>query len=152
MACWPVMTTILYLIAGTLHLLPRSRFRTYCPLKTVSVNLTVVSMKSELDQLAEGLHLLTVLELLKTYLGKCCSLFIHNSACKLTAEQMIMLFHPQLFTTSSSRHVIEDVLIQNWNEYSQNISHGNIRTWNVSVQRMCNIIVRTFCIFIRSLS
>ena len=117
--------------------------------KTVSVNLTIVSVKSEMDQLAEGLHLFKVLELLKTYPGKFRSLFVHDSACKLTAEQMIMLFHPQLSTTGSSRRVIEDDLIQNWNEFLQDVSHGIISTWNVSVHCTvcaCSTIVRRFCI------
>lgn len=102
--------------------------------KTVSVNLTIVSVKSEMDQLAEGLHLFKVLELLKTYPGKFRSLFVHDSACKLTAEQMIMLFHPQLSTTGSSRRVIEDDLIQNWNEFLQDVSHGIIKSPVCSVE------------------
>ena len=45
-------------------------------IKAVSVNLTVVSVKSELDQLAEGLSLFRVLELLKSYPRKFQSLFV----------------------------------------------------------------------------
>ena len=113
-------------------------------IKMVSVNLTIVSVKSELDQLAEGLRLFKVLELLKSYPGTFRSLFVHDPLCKLTAEEMIMLFHPQFSTPGSSRRVIEDDLIQNWNEFLQDVSHGIISMWNVYM--WYNTIVRRFCI------
>ena len=95
-------------------------------IRTVALNLTAVGVKSELDQLAEGLQLFQVLELLKCHPKKCQSLFVHNTWCKLTAEQMITLFHPQFSATGSSRRVIEDDLIQNWNEFLQDVSNGMI--------------------------
>lgn len=95
-------------------------------IKTVALHRTIVSVKSELDQLAEGLHLFRVLELLKSHPKKCRSLFAHNAWCKITAEQMITLFHTQLSTLGSSRCVIEDDFIQDWNEFLQDVSNGII--------------------------
>ena len=95
------------------------------------MNLTVVSVKSELDQLAEGLSLFRVLELLKSYPRKFQSLFVCDPLCKLTAEQMITLFHPQLSTPGSNRRIIEDDLIQNWNEFLQDVSNEMITRWNL---------------------
>jgi len=41
---------------------------------------------------------------------------------------MIILFHPQFSATGSSRHVIENDLIKNWNEFVRDVSNGMIST------------------------
>ena len=47
-----------------------------------------------------------------SYPGTFRSLFVHDPLCKLTAEEMIMHFHPRFSTPGSSRRVIEDDLIR----------------------------------------
>ena len=85
-----------------------------CIIRTVALNLTAVGVKSELDQLSEGLQLFQVHELLKSHPKKCQSLFIQNTWCKQKDHhcwesnqgQLSMLYYRAMTRTNASLHNI----------------------------------------------
>ena len=85
-----------------------------CIIKTVALNLTAVGVKSELDQLSEGVQLFQVPELLKSHPKKCQSLFVQNTWCKQKDHhcwesnqgQLSMLYYRAMTQTNASLHNI----------------------------------------------
>ena len=81
----------------------------------------LLPVKCELDQLASGLALFDVLNLIKSYPNEMETLFVHDSSRKLTADTMMALFTCSLSPMGSSRRTLEESLMQHLNEFLRDL-------------------------------
>ena len=94
--------------------------------RAVCLNTVVSPVKCELDQLASGLALFGILDLVKSHPKDMAALFVHDSTSKLTAEIMMGLFSMRFSPVGSSKRIAEESVIQNWNEFLQDLDQGVI--------------------------
>ena len=95
----------------------------YNPLSELS---TLIPIKSELDQIAQGLETCDILSLMKKHPNKFKELFLYSSDDKLSLELMLSIFDIMYSEEGSSCREIKERTIQHWNEFLIDIGNGSI--------------------------
>ena len=83
-----------------------------------SIHFSIICVKAELDQLAEGLKTLGVLELLRSNPNAMRQLFIHSEV-PLTVDLMLDMFVSNLSPSGSNSREMEEAVVMNWVNYLQ---------------------------------
>lgn len=81
----------------------------------------LLSVKSELDQLVEGLGVLKMLDLIRDNPNKFMQLFVHSVPQPLTTDHMLELFPPKYSPPGSNCREVEEAVIMLWIHFLQNI-------------------------------
>ena len=76
--------------------------------RAVCLQSTLLNMKAELDQMAEGLRLFNVISLLRQHPQKLKSLFVFDVDSVLTVDQMVALFDVAYSPQRSTKRVSEE--------------------------------------------
>ena len=92
--------------------------------RAVCLQSTLLNVKAELDQMAEGLKLLNVISLLRQHPQKFKSLFVFDVDSVLTADQMVTLFDVAYSPQGSTKRVSEEATYMHWNEFLHDLAHG----------------------------
>lgn len=92
--------------------------------RAVCLQTTLLNMKAELDQMAEGLKLFNVISLLRQYPLKFKSFFIFDVDSVLTVDQMVALFDVAYSPQGSSKRVSEEATFMHWDEFLHDLAHG----------------------------
>ena len=85
--------------------------------RAVCLQTTLLNMKAELDQMAEGLKLFNVISLLRQHPLKFKSFFIFDVDSVLTVDQMVALFDVAYSPQGSSKRVSEEATFMHWDEF-----------------------------------
>ena len=95
--------------------------------KAVCLHTTVLSVKAELDQMAEGLELFGILNLVRDHPSVMQSLFVFNPHdAQLTVDQMGALFDTTYSPQGSTKRVIEEAAFMHWDEFLHDLGNGLI--------------------------
>ncbi len=100
-----------------------------------ALHYSVLSVKAELDQLANGLRALGVLDMVQANPKLLRPLFLFTASPPLTAGQTIDLFRPNLSPIGSNRRDDEESIVMLWVNYLQNIE-GIILFFQVTAHTM----------------
>ena len=92
--------------------------------RAVCLQTTLLNMKAELDQMAEGLKLFNVISLLRQHPLKFKSFFIFDVDSVLTVDQMVALFDVAYSPQGSSKRVSEEATFMHWHEFLHDLAHG----------------------------
>ena len=92
--------------------------------RAVCLQSTLLNVKAELDQTAEGLKLFNVISLLRQHPQKFKSLFVFDVDSVLTADQMVTLFDVAYSPQGSTKRVSEEATYMHWNEFLHDLAHG----------------------------
>ena len=76
--------------------------------RAVTIHTTLIPIKSELDQIAQGLEICDILSLMKKHPNKFKELFLYSSDDKLSVELMLSIFDIMYSEEGSSRREIEE--------------------------------------------
>jgi hypothetical protein len=85
--------------------------------RAVTLHSTLMPIKSELDQLTQGLEICGILPLIRKYPRLMKQLFVYDADDKLTVELMVAMFDIKYSEQGSSRRELEERTIQFWNEF-----------------------------------
>lgn len=91
----------------------------------VVLHTTLLPVKAELDQLAEGLHLFGVLSLLRQYPVVMQPLFMQQDS-QLTITQMVGSLDIEYSPHSTSKRVLEEATFMHFDEFINDIGNGMI--------------------------
>ena len=94
--------------------------------RAVTLHSTVMPIKSELDQLAQGLEVCGILALIKKYPKTMKKLFLYDVDDKVSVETMVAMFNVEYSEKGSSRREVEEQAVQFWNEFLIDIGSGAI--------------------------
>ena len=94
--------------------------------KSVCLHSTIVALKTELDQFADGLDLFGILKLVRQHPNEMRSLFVYNEGIELTVDKMMELFQIKLSPPECNQRLKEEDVVQLWNEFIQDLAHGMI--------------------------
>ena len=85
--------------------------------RAVTLHSTLMPIKSELDQLIQGLEICGILPLIRKYPRVMKQLFVYNPDDKITVELMVAMFDVKYSEQGTSRRELEERTIQFWNEF-----------------------------------
>ena len=96
--------------------------------KSCAAHFTVHSLKSELDQLCDGLSTMNVLQLLRQNASVVRPLLLERKPTNLTADVMINMFETKLSLEGSNMKESEELAAMKWISYFQMIEGTLIGT------------------------
>lgn len=103
--------------------------------KAVCLHTTVLSLKAELDQIAEGLELFSIINLVRDHPSLMQPLFVLNPVdAQLTVDRITPLFDITYSPQGSTKRVTEEATFMHWNEFLHDLSNGQIGKNTVHVQ------------------
>lgn len=95
--------------------------------KAVFLHETVLSVKSEIDQLAEGLDLFGIRQLIKAHPSLMKPLFVYDSQnVKLTVDKMSSLFQVVYSPHGTSNRILEEATFLHWHDFLNDLANGLI--------------------------
>ena len=94
--------------------------------RAVTLHSTLMPIKSELDQLTQGLEICGILPLIRKYPRVMKELFMYNPDDKITVELMMGMFDVKYSEQGSSRRELEERTIQFWNEFLIDVGNSAI--------------------------
>ncbi len=94
--------------------------------KAVCLHTTVLARSAGLDQLAEGLQLFDIIDLILKYSLETKCLFVHNPASgSSTVQEMIALFEIVYSIQGSSKWVKEEATYMHWHDVLHDLANDN---------------------------
>ena len=92
-----------------------------------------MSIKSESDQLTQGLKICGILPLIRKYPHVMKELFVYDADDKITVELMVAIFDVKYSEQGSSRRELEKRTIQFWNEFIIDVGSSAISIFNCTI-------------------
>ena len=95
--------------------------------KAVSLHTTVLPVKTELDQMAEGLELFGIIRLIREHPSLMQPLFVFDPVdAKLTVDQIVQLFDVVFSPEGSTKRIAEEATFMHWNDFIYDLANGLI--------------------------